>query len=562
MLQADGFTPHVDAWTNAWHRDVVLEEPADLTSRTRMVQDAVAGLKGDGSKTANKTLWADALLFYGEWTRHADNNTWSKVRSKRLYEPINHGGARRNLAQTNLDLPLGYDGSVTRGTTLDKWNTGIIGLSLSRGPGGAGNDVIRGGDGVDILIGQRGDDEIHGGGGNDFILGDCATAAPPFSTGLPLVINTYRVRTIAPECEITASNDLFETKEIARSKQRTTTGVEAEVRRPGSHLPDLGMSLYAPMEIAPEHVAPLNVGDRTVLSRANPVLSAQTARLLSRIGAVELRDTSAPLTKAALRVAMSMRPPSLLRHGAALGGNDKLYGDEGDDLIVGDSLRTTYMDPFTDRKEGHAAITVADTVLASLAHRFAIMSGDGAHLDNLKAPAAAQPFYVKAGNDVIDGGAGCDMLIGDELLLQSPRVGVRSFHETIQNAMEEQILDYLWDIAELATDADHTMYQAHHNLLDEMRQQIWPKNVLRVSVPNHGIDLGNDVLTHGSGSGNYMVGDTAMFVFDAINYTSPYELEANGRVCKDGPSNPPVHPTHGMISQFSCHPLCHRTKYR
>ena len=201
--------------------------------------------------------------------------------------------------------------------------------------------------------------------------------------------------------------------------------------------------------------------------------------------------------------------------------------------MVGDGIRTAYMHPFSETKEATEARVVAERVLASVSHRFTIMDADVDSLDTQHG--TKLPFYVKTGNDHLDGGTGNDLLVGDNLMLVSPGISVSSFHASYRNRMEEIILDYLWDIAEIATDVDHAMFQAHHNLLLDMKTRTWDKSMLRVSVPSHGIDTNNDVLHHGSGNGNYMVGDTATVVFDVINVTLPFALEAVGSSCPDGP---------------------------
>ena len=285
----------MDAWNKAWHRDIVLEEPADLKFRLRLAQDMVQAMRGTGAQPANDTMWSDTLLMYGEWEPNSTsaNMAWSKRRTASKVSNF-----RRLESQKDLAYNQG------------KWNTGVLGLSLASGAGGAGNDVIRGGDGADILVGQRGDDTIWGGAGNDLIVGDSASAAPPFSTGLPLMINVYRVRSLGcMGCNVTTSPSLFTSgtgKGAEALVSRQYTGLASEIAAPAAYLPHLGYALYIPMELTTEHIAPQNVGDRMIVSRANPVLSSTVGRMFGRLGTAELRDTSG----IALRTSFSLRPPA------------------------------------------------------------------------------------------------------------------------------------------------------------------------------------------------------------------------------------------------------------
>lgn len=58
------------------------------------------------------------------------------------------------------------------------WATDILLIDLMP----TSDDLIDGGDGEDILFGQRGSDTLRGGGQNDLIFGDGATNVLPFQT--------------------------------------------------------------------------------------------------------------------------------------------------------------------------------------------------------------------------------------------------------------------------------------------------------------------------------------------------------------------------------------------
>ncbi|MEP6565327.1 MAG: hypothetical protein ABJB10_09315, partial [Mesorhizobium sp.] len=128
----------------SWHRDVVLEEVATIVSMVALNSNTAVSR----TDLASQLLGPDMLLLAG------------------VYDP------------NNVQVANG-----------PAWNTKALGIDLEA----AYNDHIDGGDGDDEMFGQRGDDTLLGGTGNDTIFGDRASNTSGFQTDLPKIVNAFRI---------------------------------------------------------------------------------------------------------------------------------------------------------------------------------------------------------------------------------------------------------------------------------------------------------------------------------------------------------------------------------
>ena len=117
----------------SWHRDVFLEDVGVITGMIHMDTTPLRNLDPD---LARKILQADLVILGGTL--------------------LPGGGKLQN-----------YDTGA--------WATDIVLIDLVA----ANNDTLDGGDGEDILFGQRGNDTLSGGAGVDLIFGDGATNVLP-----------------------------------------------------------------------------------------------------------------------------------------------------------------------------------------------------------------------------------------------------------------------------------------------------------------------------------------------------------------------------------------------
>ncbi|HMJ89541.1 MAG TPA: calcium-binding protein, partial [Candidatus Acidoferrum sp.] len=144
-------TPTVND-NGSWHRDVFLEEVGVITG---MIHMDTTPLRDMDVELARQMLLADLVILGGS---------------------LLPGGGKL----TNYDTGA--------------WATDILLIDLMP----TSDDVLNGGDGEDILFGQRGSDTLNGGGENDLIFGDGATNVLPFQTNLPQIVNGLRLISIAP----------------------------------------------------------------------------------------------------------------------------------------------------------------------------------------------------------------------------------------------------------------------------------------------------------------------------------------------------------------------------
>ena len=112
---------------NVWRKDIVLEEVGNVTSRTKISQ------KVDVNLLSAEDIAQASLLFVA--------NAYDE-----------NGGKYRNV-------------------TTGEWITELLTFNLAE----AFNDRLSGGEGNDVIIGQRGDDIISTDEGNDVAIGDSGT---------------------------------------------------------------------------------------------------------------------------------------------------------------------------------------------------------------------------------------------------------------------------------------------------------------------------------------------------------------------------------------------------
>ena len=131
----------------AWHKDVFLEEVGFVIGSINLGSTDFENLDPE---LAAKLLLADMLVLAGAFesdgTKHLD--------------PV--------------------DGA---------WDTKVLLIDLVE----AYDDIIDGGDGDDLIFGQRGNDTLLGGGDDDAIFGDRVSSGLPFGTNLPQVFNGLRL---------------------------------------------------------------------------------------------------------------------------------------------------------------------------------------------------------------------------------------------------------------------------------------------------------------------------------------------------------------------------------
>ncbi len=434
-LNADG-TPRINV-NGSWHRDVLFE---DIGVITGVIDLDVTPLRSFDPALVAKILESDLLLLGG------------------VYLP---GGAPLINSDTGA------------------WATKLYLIDIVD----ANNDVLRGGDGEDLLFGQRGDDTLEGGGGNDSLFGDGFTNTVPFETNLPQAISGVRLISFGP-------------------------GVNLPILLP------FGGALVIPnIALRPEEFTSF-VPDISFVPNVAPAF-AQAATNDALIG-----------TNGSAFVPFASVVPDIVHHIGMLPGSDRLDGGAGDDLLVGDDA-TASAPLFTGVENLEEATAEARAEIYWLLRGLHYLGLDQQQL----AKQRGQPTGVKdivLGNDVLAGGDGDDTVVGDNALFVTPfMVGLPVAEIDFQKgALEYQ--RFLFDLRHAVLDLSFVVSEAHIQVLQGLVSDLPTTNPRSVKVTKsnaidpdiHNLSIGNDTINGGAG-GDMLFGDDASFfapVLDAQHY--------------------------------------------
>jgi Ca2+-binding RTX toxin-like protein len=230
----------------------------------------------------------------------------------------------------------------------------------------ADDDTIDSGDGRDVVFGQRGNDVLADGEGDDLLFGDNATNVVPFETNIPQIVHGDRLIDVAAGVPIVLE-------------------AGGSVVVPDVALETGGFNLADPM--------------LTIVPDVVPALFESA------------RNDSLQRADGSSLVPYVVTVPDAVHHADALAGNDPIDGQGGDDLIFGDDA--SFRSPLTSRYNGiRKAIDDVTNELDEVQHSLVHLSQDY-DLAEHTVLGADYAHDVFVGNDVIDGGAGDDMIVND-----------------------------------------------------------------------------------------------------------------------------------------------------
>jgi len=318
------------------------------------------------------------------------------------------------------------------------------------------NDSITGGEGSDTLIGQRGNDVLVGGEGNDVVLGDGASMELPFRNDIPTITNAVRWVSGGQGMGV----ELGLQGRVARPTIWTFTSY-AE-----SQLPELGgLALF----------------DASYLPG-------------------QLSDAFVAKTGETFRLGLAV-VPTATNHAALLPGNDVLSGGAGNDTLVGDDAR--WMVPVT------SAFAGIDQAVSNTSQSVFSMLESLRSLERLSgAPRIGREPVVEFGNDILQGEAGDDVLVGDRALWLVPMLdGLPATEDRLVEATQSY-LARLQAVEVMAADLGIAAQWA--------RLSLWESFATQPSVRDDlWLRSGNDVITGDAGH-DLVVGDGATFLVPLV----------------------------------------------
>lgn len=431
-FNSDG-TPRLNS-TGEWHRDVFLEDVGTITGSI----DANAQ-RDLSTLLAEQLMLADIVLATGAF----DEN-----------------------------------GNKVINSETGNWDTSLLLIDLVS----ADDDTLDGGDGRDVVFGQRGNDVLAGGEGDDLLFGDNATNVLPFWTEIPQIVHGYRLIGVAD-------------------------GVSVEL--------DAGGSVVVPDVQLETGGFDFVDSTLTIVSDLVPVFNEIA------------NNDSLRRTDGALLVPYLATIPDAVHHVDVLAGNDTINGQEGDDLIFGDdaSFRATFTSQYNEIRRALDDVT-GELVQAQqwLAHlsldydlvEHTILGADHEH-------------DIRVGNDVIDGGSGNDTIVGDQgLVLASATSGdSSSIDGSVEQALGFHAL--LRDLEEVVVDMNSIVKESHIQVIEMLvddaisnqsrHRRSWSRSV--TDPDHHDLFFGNDVILGGAGD-DLITGDEAIILLPTLINDNPY----------------------------------------
>ncbi len=448
---SDG-TPRLNS-TGEWHRDVFLEDVGTIT----------------GSIDANAQRDNSALL--------ADQ-----------------------LMQADIVLGTGafdVNGNKVINPDTGAWDTDLLLIDLVS----ADDDTLDGGDGRDVVFGQRGNDILAGGEGDDLLFGDNATNVLPFWTEIPQIVHGYRLIGVAD-------------------------GVSVEL--------DAGGSVVVPDVLLETSGFDFVDPALTIVSNVVPDFY-ETAH-----------NDSLRRTDGSLLVPYLATVPDAVHHADAQAGNDTIDGQDGDDLIFGDDA--SFRAPLASQyKEIRKALDDVTGELVQAQQWLAHLSLDYDLLEHTLL-GADHEHDVRVGNDVIDGGSGNDTIVGDQGLVLAFATPDDSSSIDGNGSVEQALAfhAFLRDLEDVVVDLNSVVEESQIQVVEMLMDDAIANNPKQkknksrdiIDPDHHDLFFSNDVIQGGAGD-DLITGDDAVILMLVLSsddshgeYKSQYEND-NGELRKE-----------------------------
>ncbi len=375
-----------------------------------------------------------------------------------------------------------------------------------------GDDVISGGDDNDAIYGQRGNDTLRGDAGNDFVAGGAGADNLAGGDGNDVLIGDQAIIDSDWPAVPNVTNGYL-VIHSAGSK-------EAEI---GVKLGDLGTTIVPMVQVMPGR-------EINAVSQMLPHIfnygMVPADNNLDKAGGGWFTPFASVVTDWA-------------HHVELLPGNDTIAGGGGDDTLVGDDLvsiaRTVVFDADSmDKAELYTRrlLDVSDDFSDLIHEQYPLLDGHFAHWNDYwhdhwdsywdahgnDAPVIDATYSF--GNDNLDGGAGNDVLIGDNSTLVAPAFAVpanlaEEFERFVDGVTEsgDEIAHGIFDLVDLD----------HHLRDDVVSVKVGKSSHEEIRAHADQLVTGNDTITAGDGN-DLVVGDD--FVYRAPTVLLVPEISA------------------------------------
>jgi Ca2+-binding RTX toxin-like protein len=319
-----------------------------------------------------------------------------------------------------------------------------------------GDDTIYGGEGDDAIFGQGGDDLLFGEGGADLLSGGAGDDALDGGSGDDAMVGDQALVDVAGA----------DTLDVVQGLWVVHTDASAEAAL-GIELGESGTTVVPALQIIP--------------GREVDVESIALARLLGDQAAFAADNRLATSDGGSLLTYSSVV--------TEVGGNDTLAGGEGDDTLVGDDLRVLERSFEFDAARMAEAKAIARSLLDVSDDFSDLIHEQYRLLEDLECGGDdGTPVFIELGKDLLEGGEGHDVLIGDDSTLVSA-----SFIVPLGLAFD------LWLLIDGVSDAADEIV---HGVLDLAHLELH----LRAGHPLERVLLGNDLVLGGGGN-DLVIGD-------------------------------------------------------
>ena len=345
-----------------------------------------------------------------------------------------------------------------------------------------GNDTISGGSGDDAIYGQRGDDILSGDAGNDFIAGGTGNDTITGGDGNDTLVGD--------DAFIDAGNPAMPNVTHGLFIVHTADSIEASL---GIDLGMLGTTVVPMAPVAPgreidtaSFVLPHVFGYDAALPADNSLHTDAGGRIVPYVSVIT----------------------DFGHHLELLHGNDTVSGNDGNDTLVGDDLvviapAVTFDTASMAQAEAitRSLLGISDAFSDMVHHQYTLLGSPSSHEGDHDAVMIDNIYSI--GEDTLDGGAGNDVLIGDDSKLIAPL-----FTLPVNLAEQfEQFMNGTADAGNEIGDAALDLVYLEHSMRDTITQVQHGRH-LKTEIVHH-VDLimmGNDVIYGGDGN-DFIVGD-------------------------------------------------------